>query len=38
MDSHAVQRCVNSGMVKNEGDVQIGVPGRDLASYRAIVP
>jgi hypothetical protein len=27
MDSHAVQRYVNNGMLKNEGDVQIGIPG-----------
>lgn len=38
MDSHAVQRYVNNGMVKNEGDVQIGIPGPYPVSYRAIVP
>lgn len=38
MDSHAVQRYVTNGMVKNEGDVQIGTPGPYPVSYRAIVP
>jgi hypothetical protein len=38
MDSHAVQRYVTKGMVKNEGDVQIDIPGPYPVSYRAIVP
>ncbi|MFM7180587.1 MAG: FAD-dependent oxidoreductase [Verrucomicrobiales bacterium] len=38
MDSHSVQRYVKNGMVKNEGDVQVGVPGPYPVSYRAIVP
>lgn len=38
MDSHAVQRCVKNGMVKNEGDVQVSIPGPYPVSYRAIVP
>lgn len=38
MDSHAVQRYVTNGMVKNEGDVQVGIPGPYPVSYRAIVP
>lgn len=38
MDSHAVQRYVNNGMVKNEGDVQIGIPDPYPVSCRAIVP
>jgi hypothetical protein len=38
MDSHAVQRYVKDGMVKNEGDVQVGIPGPYPVSYRAIVP
>jgi FAD dependent oxidoreductase len=38
MDSHAVQRYVTKGMVKNEGDVQIGISGPYPVSYRAIVP
>lgn len=38
MDSHAVQRYVKNGMVRNEGDVQVGVPGPYPVSYRAIVP
>lgn len=38
MDSHACQRIVINGMVKNEGDVQIPVAGPYPISYRAIVP
>jgi len=38
MDSHAVQRYVTNSMIKNEGDVQVGVPGPYPVSYRAIVP
>ena len=38
MDSHNVQRHVRDGMVKNEGDVQVRVPGPYPVSYRAIVP
>ncbi|GHJ46997.1 xanthan lyase [Catellatospora sp. TT07R-123] len=38
MDSHNCQRVVVSGALKNEGDVQIGVPQPYPISYRAIVP
>ncbi len=38
MDSHAVQRHVNNGMLKNEGDVQVHIPGSYPVSYRSIVP
>jgi hypothetical protein len=38
MDSHNVQRLVVNGMVKNEGDVQIGGFPPYPISYRAIVP
>ena len=39
MDSHNVQRYADAGgHVRNEGDVQIGVPGPYRVSYRAIVP
>ena len=38
MDSHNVQRHVKEGMVKNEGDVQLPIPGPYPVSYRAIVP
>lgn len=38
MDSHHVQRHVKSGMVKNEGDVQMPVANPYPVSYRAIVP
>jgi hypothetical protein len=38
MDSHNLQRLVVNGMVKNEGDVQIGgFPPYDI-SYRALIP
>jgi hypothetical protein len=38
MDSHNCQRVVVGGVVRNEGDVQIGVPGPYGISYRSIVP
>src|SRR3990170_7904941 len=38
MDSHNCQRLVVNGMVKNEGDVQIGGFGPYPISYRSIVP
>jgi hypothetical protein len=38
MDSHNVQRYVVGGAARNEGDVQVGVPGPYPVSYRAIVP
>jgi hypothetical protein len=38
MDSHNCQRVVVNGFVKNEGDVQIGVPGPYPISYRSVVP
>lgn len=43
MDSHNVQRYVAHGrdgkaVVKNEGDVQVRIPGPYPISYRAIVP
>jgi hypothetical protein len=38
MDSHNCQRVVLDGLVKNEGDVQVGVPGPYPVSYRSIVP
>jgi FAD dependent oxidoreductase len=38
MDSHNCQRVVVNGMVKNEGDVQVGGFGPYPISYRAIVP
>ncbi|MGN9912874.1 FAD-dependent oxidoreductase [Phytohabitans sp. LJ34] len=38
MDSHNCQRVVVSGQVKNEGDVQVGVPAPYGISYRSIVP
>ena len=38
MDSHNCQRIVWKGMVKNEGDVQIGGFGPYPISYRAILP
>jgi hypothetical protein len=37
MDSHNCERFVQDGHVRNEGDVQIGVPSYPI-SYRAIVP
>ncbi len=38
MDSHHVQRHVKSGMVKNEGDVQMSVKKPYPISYRSIIP
>lgn len=38
MDSHNCQRVVVNGMVKNEGDVQIGGFGPYPVSYRSLVP
>jgi hypothetical protein len=38
MDSHNCQRVVVNGMVKNEGDVQVGCPKPYPVSYRSIVP
>jgi len=38
MDSHNVQRIVKNGMVKNEGDIQKGIPGEYPVSYRTIIP
>lgn len=38
MDSHNTQRVVRNGMVKNEGDVQVGGFPPYPISYRSIVP
>lgn len=38
MDSHNCQRIVVNGMVKNEGDVQIGGFGPYPIAYRSIIP
>ena len=38
MDSHNCQRVVVNGVVKNEGDVQVGVPRPYGISFRSIVP
>jgi hypothetical protein len=38
MDSHNVQRYVQDGAARNEGDVQVAVAGPYPVSYRAIVP
>jgi hypothetical protein len=38
MDSHNVQRAVVNGMVKNEGNVEVGVPHPYPISYRSITP
>ncbi|WP_295117457.1 FAD-dependent oxidoreductase [uncultured Chitinophaga sp.] len=38
MDSHNTQRVVVNGMVKNEGDVQIGGFGPYPIAYRSIIP
>lgn len=38
MDSHNIQRIIYNGMVKNEGDVQIGGFGPYPISYRSLVP
>jgi hypothetical protein len=38
MDSHNAQRIVVNGMVKNEGDVQIGGFGPYPIAYRSLIP
>ncbi len=38
MDSHNCQRVVQNGYVRNEGDVQVGVPAPYPISYRSMVP
>lgn len=38
MDSHNCRRVIVNGMVKNEGDVQVGLGGSFPISYRSIVP
>ena len=38
MDSHNCERIITNGMVKNEGDVQVGGFGPYPVSYRAIIP
>lgn len=38
MDSHNTGRFVVNGMVKNEGDVQIRIPGKYDVSYRSVTP
>ena len=38
MDSHNCQRIVVNGMVKNEGNVEVGVPHPYPVSYRSITP
>ncbi len=38
MDSHNCQRLVINGMVKNEGDVQIGGFGPYPVAYRCLIP
>lgn len=38
MDSHNVQRIVENGMVKNEGDVEVGGFPPYPISYRSIIP
>lgn len=38
MDSHNTGRYVVNGMVKNEGDVQIPIPGKYDVSYRSLTP
>jgi len=38
MDSHNCQRIVQGGYVRNEGDVQVGVPRPYPISYRSIIP
>jgi hypothetical protein len=38
MDSHNCDRHVINGMVMNEGDVQVRIPGPYDISYRAILP
>jgi hypothetical protein len=38
MDSHNCERIVVNGMVKNEGDVQVGGFGPYPVSYRSLIP
>ena len=38
MDSHNTQRVIVNGMVKNEGDVQVGGFGPYPIAYRSIIP
>ena len=38
MDSHNCQRVVTGGVVRNEGDVQVGPKGPYPISYRALTP
>lgn len=39
LDSHHTQRVVSNGMVKNEGDIQVGLGSKTYGiSYRALVP
>jgi hypothetical protein len=38
MDSHNCQRIVQNGVVRNEGDVEVGVAGPYPVSYRSLVP
>jgi len=38
MDSHNCERIVVNGMVKNEGNVEAGIPHPYPISYRAIIP
>ena len=38
MDSHNIQRIVQGGFARNEGDVQVSVPKPYPISYRSIVP
>src|SRR6266542_2129293 len=38
MESHNCERIITNGMVKNEGDVQVGGFGPYPISYRAIIP
>jgi len=38
MDSHNIQRIVVNGMVKNEGNVEVGGFGPYPISYRSIIP
>jgi hypothetical protein len=38
MDSHNCQRVVRDGVVRNEGDVQVGPKGPYPVSYRALTP
>ena len=38
MDSHNVQRVINNGAVRAEGNVELRVPGPYPVSYRSLVP